>query len=127
MTPKDTIDSLYAAFGRGDIPFIVRHIAAGAPFRQPASSPWGGDYSGPQGAAEFFARLNDGAETTAFVVDESIETGDQVFSFGTPTATMRKTGRSVTVRWMFRWRVSAGTVTFYEAYYDAAPIVAALQ
>ena len=126
MTPKQTIDSLYDAFGRGDIPFIVNHIAPGAGFHQPRSAPWGGDYSGPEGAAEFFKRLHDGAETTEFAVSESVEAGNQVFSFGTHSAIVRKTGKPVSVRWMFRWRVDGGQVTLYEAYYDAAPIVAAM-
>jgi ketosteroid isomerase-like protein len=127
MTPKQTIESLYEAFGRGDIPFIVNHFAPGAPFRQPASTPWGGNYSGPEGAAQFFQRLNEGVETTGFTVEESVEAGNQVFSIGVHSAIVRKTGKPVAIRWMFHWRVEQGKVTYYEGIYDAAPIVAALQ
>jgi uncharacterized protein len=127
MTPKQTIDTLYDAFGRGDIPFIVDHFAPGASFHQPASVPWGGDYTGPEGAATFFQRLNEGVETTGFRVEESVEVGNQVFSIGVHDAIVRATRRPVSVRWMFHWRVEHGKVTSYEAFYDAAPVVAALQ
>jgi ketosteroid isomerase-like protein len=127
MTPKQIISSLYEAFGRGDIPFIVEHFAAGASFRQPASVPWGGQYSGPEGAAQFFQRLNEGVETTGFTVEHSVEVGNEVFSVGVHDAIVRTTRRPVSVRWMFRWRVEHGKVTAYEAFYDAAPIVEALQ
>lgn len=127
MTPKDIVDSLYDAFRRGDIPFIVNHIAPGAGFHQPHSVPWGGDFAGPEGAAQFFARLNEGTQTTGFTVSESIEAGDRVFSFGTHEAIVRKTGKPVAVHWMFDWRVKDGKITNYRAYYDGAPIVAALQ
>ena len=127
MTPKQTIESLYEAFGRGDIPFIVNHFAPGAPFRQPASTPWGGSYTGPEGAALFFQRLNEGVETTGFTVEESVEAGNLVFSTGVHDAIVRKTGKPVSVRWMFRWTVEHGKVTSYEGLYDAAPIVDAMQ
>ncbi len=127
MTAKQTIESLYEAFGRGDIPFIVKHFAPGASFRQPKSVPWGGDYTGPEGAARFFERLHEGVETTGFTVDESVEAGNQIFSFGTHDAIVRKTRKAVSIRWMFHWRVEHGKVTQYEAFYDGAPIVAALQ
>lgn len=126
MTPKQIVESLYDAFTRGDIPFIVNHIAPGAGFHQPKSAPWGGDYLGPEGAADFFKRLDEGAQTTGFAVQESVDAGNQVFSFGTHDAIIRKTGKPVSVRWMFRWRIEQGKVAHYEAYYDAAPIVAAL-
>jgi ketosteroid isomerase-like protein len=127
MTPTQLVESLYAAFGRGDIPFIVAHFAAGAGFHQPKSLPWGGDYRGPEGAAEFFRRLDEGVQTTGFAVTESVEAGHDVFSFGTHDAIVRKTGTPVSIQWMFRWTIEQGKVVNYQAYYDAAPVVAALQ
>lgn len=126
MTATQLVDSLYQAFSRGDISYIVNQIASGASFRQPKSAPWGGDYSGPEGAAEFFTRLNDGVQTTGFAVTESVGIGNRVFSFGTHEAIIRTTGKPISIRWMFDWRVENGKVTNYEAYYDAGAIVAAL-
>src|SRR5262245_974494 len=70
MTPIQTIESLYAAFTRGDIPFILAQVAPGATWRQSKTLPWGGDYTGPEGAAEFFSKLAAEMETTDFRAHE---------------------------------------------------------
>ena len=42
MTPKQTIESVYDAFNRGDIPHIVGLVAPDAVWRQSKMVPWGG-------------------------------------------------------------------------------------
>src|SRR6185295_3614882 len=64
MSPKQTIETIFAAFGRGDIPGILAHVAPDCMWRQPKSLPWGGNHRGPEGAQTFFARLNEACETT---------------------------------------------------------------
>lgn len=89
--------------------------------------PWGGDYVGPEGAAEFFTKLNAAAETTGFIPRESVEVGNEVFSFGTYSCTVRSTGKPATMDWMFRWHVENGKITKYESYVDSAVITAAMR
>jgi ketosteroid isomerase-like protein len=126
MTPRQTIESVYAAFNRGDIPYIVGLVAPDAVWRQSKMLPWGGDYRGPSGAAEFFTRLNSAAETTGFSPRESVESGQEVYSFGTYDCKMRSTGKPASMEWMFRWRVEDGKITVYDAYVDSAVITAAM-
>jgi ketosteroid isomerase-like protein len=126
MTPKQTVESIYDAFGRGDIPYIVGLVAPNAVWRQSKWLPWGGDYKGPEGAGEFFKKLDAAAVTTGFTPRESIEVGNEVFSFGSYSGTIKSTGKSASMEWMFRWRVEGGKVTLYDAYVDSAAVTAAM-
>ena len=65
VTPMQLVDSVYAAFARGDITYIVSLVAPGAPWRQSRFMPWGGDFQGPSGAVEFFQKLDAAACTIA--------------------------------------------------------------
>jgi ketosteroid isomerase-like protein len=131
MAPTTTatglISSVYDAFRRGDIPAILNQVAPGAVWRQSASLPWGGDYQGAEGAAEFFRKLNETMETVAFDVRENVAVGNEVFSFGVYSGKSRKTGKTGTAEWMFRWRVEGGKIVSYESYTDSAALLAALQ
>ena len=127
MTPKQTVETIYAAFQRGDIPAILSHLSANVFWRQPASVPWGGDYHGPAEVGAFFAKLNDTVETTDFYVEENIEAGDQVITYGYYGARNRSTGKDSRVRFVFRWQFQNGTISRYEAVLDSAPVVAAAQ
>ncbi len=88
--------------------------------------PWGGDYRGPQGAGEFFKKLDANMETVSFEARENIEVGDEVFSFGSYSGRSRKTGRTGTADWMFRWRVQGDKIVAWESYIDTAAMLAAL-
>ena len=126
MTPTDLIQSVYDAFTRGDIPHILSLVASNATWRQEKTVPWGGDYRGPEGAAEFFRKLDATMETLSFQARENVEHGDEVFSFGSYTARSRATGRSASAEWMFRWRVQDGRIVSWQSYIDTAALVAAL-
>lgn len=127
MTPVQTIEAVYAAFSRGDVPFILGLIAPDASWRQSSYVPWGGDYKGAEGAAEFFTRLDAACQTTGFVVHESVVLGDQVFSFGRHDCILRATGKPASSEFMFRWRVENGRIVSYQSYVDSGAVLAASQ
>jgi uncharacterized protein len=125
-TPVQVIESIYAAFNRGDVSSIVNQVAPDATWRQPATLPWGGDYKGAQGAAEFFTKLASTMRTIRFEPKESIAAGNDVISFGDYEAASLKTGKTASARWAFRWRVENGKVTVFDSYIDTAALAAAL-
>ena len=60
MTPVDTVQQLYAAFGRGDIPAILSHLADDVEWEYgafPNPVPWLQPRRGKDGAGAFFASL----------------------------------------------------------------------
>jgi ketosteroid isomerase-like protein len=126
-TATDVIASVFEAFHRGDIPHIVGLVAPNAVWRQSNTLPWGGDYRGPEGAAEFFRKLDATLETVAFEARENVEHGDQVFSFGMYTGRGRATARTASAEWMFRWQVRDGRIVSYGSYIDTAALTAALR
>ena len=127
MTPKETIQSVYDAFTRGDVAHILSLVAPAATWRQSSMLPWGGNYSGPEGAAEFFQKLDATMETTAFRANENIEIGNEVLSFGYYEGRGRNTGKTAGSDWMFRWRVVDGKIVSYEAYIDSAALLTAVR
>jgi ketosteroid isomerase-like protein len=126
MTPIEVIQSVYDAFRKGDIAQILSLVSPTATWRQSKSLPWGGDYTGNQGAAEFFRKLAAEMDTTLFEVKENIEAGNEVFSFGRYEGRSRHTGQTGGGDFMFRWRVRDGMIVCYESYIDTAAILAAL-
>lgn len=127
MTPKQTIEAIYGAFQRGDIPFILAQLDPNVFWRQPRSVPWGGDYKGPEQVGSFFTKLNEIVETTNFDVEDNIEAGNQVISYGYYGSKNRETGKTSNARFVFRWQFQDGKIHHYEAVLDSAPIVVATQ
>jgi uncharacterized protein len=126
MTPRQTVESIFAAFSRGDIPFILGRVAPDCVWRQSKRLPYGGEHRGPEGVAQFFTRLNEATETTLFEVDEIFEQGENVFAFGRHGGKGRKTGKIALTEWSFRWKIRDGKVVLYVGYTDSAEIAAAL-
>ncbi len=126
MTPIQTIQTVYDAFSRGDIAYIVGLVAPDASWRQSKTLPWGGDFTGPDGAAQFFSRLNAEMETTLFTVHENIAVNDEVISFGVYGGKGRKSGLTAQATFAFRWKVVDGRIVSYDAFIDSAALLTAL-
>lgn len=126
MTPTQTIEAVYEAFGRGDIARIVSLVSPKATWHQPKTLPWGGDYNGPAGVTEFFTKLGAQMQTTAFQARENHGVGDEVFSFGYYEGKSITTGKIGGADWMFRWRVADGKIMAFDSYLDTAALLAAM-
>ena len=120
--PIEMVQSLFAAFGRGDIDFILSHIAADAAWTAPGPSviPSAGRYSGPAGVAEFFRKLSDSELVTRFEPREFFANGNTVVALGVEECQSRKTGKSAATNWAMSFRIDDGKVTQWETYYDTA-------
>ena len=126
MSALETVEAIYAAFGRGDAGFIIGLVAPGASWRHPATVPWGGNFIGPEGAGDFFTRLNTHFETTGFQIRENIVAGERVISLGRYEGNSRKTGKFAGGDFCFIWQIRDGKIAAYEAHLDSAAYVAAL-
>ena len=94
MTCKETVLEMYAAFGRGDVPAILEHLAPDVEWEygaSPTEVPWLQPRQGRSGAAEFFASL-EGFEFHRFELRTILEEGTTVVALIDLEATIRKTG-----------------------------------
>jgi uncharacterized protein len=94
MTCKETVQEIYAAFGRGDVPAILERLAPDVEWEYDASPtevPWLQPRQGRAGAAEFFASLEN-LEFHRFELKMLLEEGATVMALLDAEATVRKTG-----------------------------------
>ena len=63
-----TIEEIYAAFGRGDIQFLLNKLAEDVDWwhPRPADIPWGGNRAGRASVAQFFAAIGEHLEVEQF-------------------------------------------------------------
>lgn len=118
-----TVQSLYEAFGRGDIPFIIDHVSEKFVWidpNDPAIVPHGGRYERKDGFLQFFKNLSEGSDTTLFTVDEYAEGENVVMVTGKHGIVVKKTGKSVTFDWTMVWHFENGTPVKGQSYYDTA-------
>jgi ketosteroid isomerase-like protein len=124
------VQSLYAAFQRGDIATIV---AAAVPdivwqvHGRPKDHPSIGVHKGPQGVQKFFGIVAETQDATAFTPREFYAAGDKVFVRGHYAWTMRKTGKPVASEWLHIFAVRDGKLLGFEEFTDTAQFAEALR
>lgn len=117
------VQSLYAAFQRGDIASI---IAAAAPdivwhsHGQSKDYPTLGPLEGRQGVQKFFQTVAENQVATDFSPREYDAAGDKVFVRGHYAWTIRKTGRSAASDWIHIFTIRGGKVTAFDEFTDTA-------
>ena len=115
MSHTQTLQTIYAAFRRGDIPAILDNLSPDIAWEQPATSielPWMKPREGRNGAAEFFASLSD-MEISRFDVHTILEGPDTAVALFDFEATIKATGgRIVEKDAVHLWRFNpAGQAT----------------
>lgn len=116
------IEDMYAAFGRGDVAFIVGKLTDDIQWTSHIENvvPWSGDFSGKARVPRFFEAIFQSVDVTAFEPQEWIAQGDTVVSLGRFGCRVRTTGKSSDARWVFIWRFRDGKVCAYEQFHDPA-------
>lgn len=115
-----SIQSLYAAFGRGDVPGILRHLADGILWIHTGAPelPYGKVYRGKAEVAQFFEDLSGVLEFPVFDPHTFISDGDRVIVLGRYEARSFCTGRQAADDWAMAWTFQDGKVVRYQAYVD---------
>jgi uncharacterized protein len=123
QTDVALIQSLYAAFGRGDIATIIAALAPDMEWRLNGSRsdhPLLGAWKGPQGVQAFFDKLAEIQDFSEFSPREFLSAGDRVFVLGHYAATIRKTGRKAASDWVHIFTVRGGKVAAFLEFTDTA-------
>jgi ketosteroid isomerase-like protein len=126
---KALVQSLYAAFGRGDISFILAHCDESIFWSSNDSSgvvPWGGTRQGRQAIPAFFDALAANLDFEVFDPRRFASEGGLVFVQGRTVAKVKATGRRFDMQWVHLFTIDGGRVTRFEEFYDTAGIAPAL-
>jgi ketosteroid isomerase-like protein len=117
----ELVRSLYEAFGRGDIDYIVQHVAPDCRWVCPGDGlPYAGSATGPEGVAAFFKKLTESEEVTRFEAREYFTNGDAVVALGFEECRSRRTGKTMSTDWAMIFRVRDDQVIHWESFFDTA-------
>lgn len=124
------IQSLYAAFGRGDIATIVGGLAPDVHWQVNGRStdfPSIGTWKGPAEVQKFFQTVAEHEDFSEFTPKEFYSDGDKVFALGHYAQTVRKTGRKVACDWIHVFTVKGGKVSGFKEFNDTAQFAEAFR
>lgn len=117
------IQTLYAAFGRGDIAAIVAATTPDVTWGldgRPQDVPILGHHKGHAGVQEFFKILAETHDITSFTPQEFYADGDKVFVLGRYSWTMKPSGRSGESEWLHVFTIRSGKVAACRSLNDTA-------
>lgn len=124
-----TIQTIYAAFGRGDVPTILEHVTEDTrwDFNGGTSDvPWHGPYQGRACIPEFLAAFTGGVALEAFEPRTFMHDGAHVIVHLRLAFTVKRTGKRVDEEQLHWWSLDErGLVTRLRHFEDTAQVVAA--
>jgi ketosteroid isomerase-like protein len=116
-----TVQSMYEAFGRGDVATILGTLADDVDWASESSStevPWWGEHTGKEAATDFFVQLAENSEVLEFTPLVMLGDGDDVLTVVHYRATSTKTGKSVDMEIHHHFHFTAGKVSRYRGSED---------
>jgi len=122
MNNIQAVKDIYAAFLRGDIPYILAQMADDViwEFEGPPEVPYTGIMRGPEQASFFFRGLMT-VENPGLVMNEFVAMDDKVVALGRFFGTVKRTGKSLNVPVAHYWVFRDGKVAHYRNF---APVPA---
>lgn len=127
MNNTETVQAAYAAFGQGDMPGLLTHVADGVEWEYygPDIIPWAGSFRGHDGVIKFITTLGQNTEFHEFEPHSFTAEGDKVIVLGRQRCTFKPTGRDFDVNWTHAFTLKDGKVTAFREYTDTAAVAEA--
>ncbi len=124
---KRTVQSIFEAFGRGDIPGVLEHVSEDASWRAPGPDavPYFGERRGHAGATEFFVQLGTNVDFEHFEPVAFVAEGDRVVVLGRERGRVKGTGKSFDNEWALVFTFDGGKVSGFQCYENTAAIAEA--
>ena len=118
----DIVHQGYAAFGRKDIPALLKLVADEVDWKEicPASLPYSGPRRSPAEVGEFFAALSQVEDITVFEPREFIEAGENVTVLGYLEGFARDTKQPYQTDWVHVLAVQNGKITRWLGFSNTA-------
>ena len=125
-----TIQDIYEAFGRGDIPSIFERCSGDAEFSFEGAAPtvpWHGPWRGHAGLGQFFSTLAEAVEFQAFEPRHFTSSASAVAALVHLRYKVRATGKIVDELQVHWWSLRAGKVDALRHHEDTAQVLAAVE
>jgi ketosteroid isomerase-like protein len=124
---KRVVESIFEAFGRGDLPGVLRHVSEDVEWKAPGPPvvTYFGERHGHDGATEFFVQLGSNVDFEHFEPGAFVAEGDRVVVLGRERGRVKRTGKSFDNEWALVFRLSDGKVTSFQCYENTAAIAEA--
>jgi ketosteroid isomerase-like protein len=117
------VQSLYAAFGRGDITTIIGALSPDVEWvcnGQRSAYPTFGTWKGPAEVQKFFKLVADLEAFTEFSPQDFHAVGELVFVAGRYAGSVKKSGRSFACDWLHVFAIKGGKVAQFREFTDTA-------
>jgi len=122
-----TIRSIYEAFARGDIAYILEQLDPGVEWHAPTTVPFSkGLHRGPNEVAQFFAGIAEHVSEPSVETYEFLPAGDRIVVLACFRGRGIETGIPFEAPEVHLWRLSGSKVVEERSYADTAAIVQAL-
>jgi uncharacterized protein len=122
------IGEVYAAFGRGDMPFILANLAPDALWDfnvKDSDVPWHVAADGAGEVPNLLGALMTNVAMEAFEPKQFIASGDEVIAYIRIAYVVGKTGIRVDQEQLHWWTVKGGRITRLRHFEDTAQVIAA--
>jgi ketosteroid isomerase-like protein len=123
FTEAEMADAITELLGRRDSSRILPMLRQDFVLKIPATLPYGGEFTGPEAFADFFAGTPGGAEvweSFGVHVDQVIESSDYLIARLTNTAVLKATGNTVTFQNVWLFEIASGRLVSAQLYADTA-------
>jgi len=120
---KKTVEGMYEAFGRGDIPFVIGALDPDVEWWEAENFIYADNnpYVGPQAVLEgVFARIGKEWEWFTVTPKEVLDAGESVVGRGYYAGKYRQTGREVRAQFAHVFGFRNGKVVTFQQYTDTA-------
>ena len=116
------IDTLYAAFLRGDLNAILDIVSEDGNWivYGPAELPFTGQFRGQSGAKRFLETLLSTQEDISAEISDRIVQGNKAVYIGSYTAKIKATGKTISTSIAHVWTVEHGKITRFLDFFDTA-------
>ena len=122
------IQTVFAAFGRGDIQTIMDHVADDVDWRLETTAtniPYAGVRHGKTEVLRFFELLGSTAAGHSLQISEYVADGDHVIALGRYSAIVNATGKKLDGPVALAFKVQDGKITRFLDFVDSANVSAA--
>ncbi|MEZ5977685.1 MAG: nuclear transport factor 2 family protein [Planctomycetota bacterium] len=124
---RRTIQDVYAAFAKGDIPTVLGALAPDARWTEAEGFPYAGTYVGPDAVLEgVFMRIGTEWDGFAAVPERLVAEGDTVVAIGEYSGTYKATGKRFAAPFVHVWDFEGDRVARFTQHTDTVVVGRAL-